>query len=76
MKHLDLIIVLCTRRQGVETWRKLERALIIRFRERFGAIPKGNNQGKNMHWRDELDYFATKRLDKILDELGQGHVGK
>lgn len=73
MKHLDLIIVLCARRQGVETWRKLERALIIRFRERFGAVPKGNNQGKKMHWCDELDYFRTKRLDIILDELSQVH---
>jgi len=32
IKHLDLHIVVCGKRPGVETWRKLERALIIRFR--------------------------------------------
>ena len=36
MKHLEFNIVTCSRRQSVETWKKLERALIIRFRERFG----------------------------------------
>jgi len=75
MKHLDLIVVVCARRQGVETWKKLERALLIRFRERFGAIPKANNQGKKMNWRDELDYFTTKKLDRIIHELSQERSG-
>lgn len=70
IKHLELIVVLSTRRQGIETWRKLERALIIRFREMYGAIPKGNNQGQKMRWDDERDYFALNRLDKIIEQLG------
>jgi hypothetical protein len=70
VKHLELIIVVCGKTQGVETWRKLERALIIRFRERLGAPPKANNTGQNMHWRDERNYFTDKNLDKIIDALG------
>jgi hypothetical protein len=70
IRHLELVVVLSTRRQGIETWRKLERALIIRFREMYGAIPKGNNQGQKMRWDDERDYFALNRLDKIIEQLG------
>jgi hypothetical protein len=70
VKHLELIIVVCGTTQGVETWRKLERALIIRFRERLGAPPKANNTGHNMRWRDERNYFTDRNLDKIIDALG------
>lgn len=70
VKHLELIVVVCGKTQGVETWKKLERALIIRFREKFGAPPKANNTGQNMHWRDERSYFTDKQLDKIIYALG------
>jgi hypothetical protein len=70
VKHLELIVVVCGKTQGVETWKKLERALIIRFREKLGAPPKANNTGHNMRWRDERKYFTDKKLDKIIDALG------
>lgn len=70
VKHLELIIVVCGKTQGVETWRKLERALIIRFRERLGAPPKANATGQNMRWKDERHYFSEKQLDKIINGLG------
>lgn len=70
VKQLELIVVICGKTQGVETWKKLERALIIRFRERFGAPPEANNTGHNMRWRDERNYFTDKKLDKLIDALG------
>lgn len=70
VKHLELIVVICRKTQGIETWRKLERALIIRFREKLGAPPKANNTGHNMRWGDERNYFTDKNLDKIIDALG------
>ena len=70
VKHLELTVVVSTRRQNVDTWRKLERALIIRFRETYGSPPRGNSQGRKMRWKDELTYFSQRRLDTIIKELG------
>ncbi len=63
-------MVTCGKRAGVSTWTKLERALIIRFRERYGSPPRANKAGKKMRWRDERLYFKESRLDAILDQLG------
>ena len=41
-------IVVCQPRQRVATWKKLERALLITFRERFGEVPKCNSHGRKM----------------------------
>lgn len=70
VKHLELIIVVCGKTRGVETWKKLERALIIRFREKLGAPPRANATGQNMRWGDERNYFSDKQLDKVIDGLG------
>jgi hypothetical protein len=43
IKHLEFFVVTCTAQQAVKTWRKLERALLIRFRELFGAVPLGTS---------------------------------
>ncbi|MGD0168715.1 MAG: hypothetical protein ABSE54_03220 [Smithella sp.] len=68
IKHLEFNIVTCTGRTGVETWKKLERALIIRFRERFGIPPKANKSGK--FWRkDKKILYSEKRLDQVIDAL-------
>ena len=48
IKHLEFNVVTCGKVPGVETWRKLERALLIRFKERYGAIPKANKTGTKM----------------------------
>jgi hypothetical protein len=69
IKHLELHVVLCAKQPGVESWKKLERALLIRFRELHGTIPKGNNQGQKIRWKDERQYFSQDRLDKIIEEL-------
>lgn len=62
-------VVTCRPRQKVKSWVKLERALLIKFRERFGEPPKCNSHGKRMKRRDEFDYFREKRVATILDDL-------
>ena len=69
IKHLEIHIVTCGKIQGVESWKKLERALVIRFREIFGAIPVANNAYKNGRWRDEKKYFSESKLDKVINRL-------
>jgi hypothetical protein len=62
-------IVACRPRQKIATWRKLERGLLIVFRERYGRIPHCNANGQGMRLRDELQYFSRRRLLNILEEL-------
>ena len=64
---LEFYVVVSAAVQGLKTWRLLERALLLRFRERFGEPPKGNTQGKKMKWKDELIYLTYEKLDKVLD---------
>ena len=62
-------IVTCKPRKNVETWKKLERALLLSFRERFGEVPKCNSHGKKMKITDEFRVFAEKGVANIIDEL-------
>lgn len=66
--HLEFFVVHSSQIAGEETWRILERALILTFRERFGGPPELNKQGKNTKWRDELLYFTAQRLQGIIDK--------
>lgn len=62
--------ILTTRgRQRVQMWRKLERAMLLEFRELFGEPPWCNIQGRRMRERDEFEYFARSRVRRIIDEL-------
>lgn len=62
-------IITCRPRQNVETWKKLERALLLAFRDTNGSVPLCNSHGRGMAWRDERDYFRFDRLVSLLDEL-------
>jgi hypothetical protein len=53
---------------GVKTWHKLERGLLLAFKDKFGEPPKCNIAGKNMQWTDELDYFTQERLNRVIDK--------
>jgi hypothetical protein len=68
IRHLEFYVVTAQAKRRVNIPRKLERALLMRFRERFGSVPVGNNHGKKLVWQDELEFFAYHKLDKILDE--------
>jgi hypothetical protein len=62
-------VLTCPPRPNVKTWVKLERALLFVFRQRYGALPKCNTQGKNMKERDEFKYFRRDRLERMLEKL-------
>ncbi|MBE2180166.1 MAG: hypothetical protein IAE97_06810 [Chthoniobacterales bacterium] len=66
---LEFYIIAAPRKGKVATYRKLERALLLRFRERFGSIPHANKQGKNLRWRDEYEFVTPRRIDKIIDDF-------
>ena len=70
IKTLEAHIVTCQRRPGVETWKKLERAMLLEFRSRYGEVPVGNNQGKGIRESDEFRYFQRNRIRTIVGNLG------
>jgi predicted GIY-YIG superfamily endonuclease len=67
--EFDVRIVACRRRQNVKTWLKLERAMLIAFREQFGTPPICNSHGKRMLARDEFNYFTRSRINTIIEDL-------
>ena len=69
ISKLDFYIVSAPRYRGHATYRKLERALLIRFSERYGEIPTENIYGGLLRWRDELKVFTLSRINKILDDF-------
>lgn len=62
-------VVTCRAKQGVKTWHKLERAMLLAFKERFGDVPICNDKGKAMKVRDEFAYFAKARIRRVIDDL-------
>ncbi|MEY4593153.1 MAG: hypothetical protein RIR18_2048 [Pseudomonadota bacterium] len=68
VKHLELYVVTSTSMAGVKTWHKLERGLILAFKEHFGEPPKCNIVGKKMRWTDELTYFTKGRLGGVISK--------
>jgi hypothetical protein len=66
IRQLEFYVVSCTPLQRVRTWTKLERALLLAFRQRYGAVPVGNTQGKHIKIMDEARYFNIDGLVKKL----------
>ena len=66
VKQLDFYSITCKSRQNVQTWRKLERGLLLTFKHVYGQIPQCNTQGKNIKWTDELKYFSRVRLEAVV----------
>jgi hypothetical protein len=62
-------VVTCNPRKNVKTWIKLERGLLLCFRERFGSIPKCNQHGKGIKETDEFRYFSRSAVENVIDEL-------
>ena len=69
MKQLDFYVVSCSPLRRVQTWKKLESALLVTFKHKYGRVPIGNTAGKNRSYKDELEYFSESRLRAILDTL-------
>lgn len=72
--HLEFFVVHASRISGQETWKILERALIMTFRDRFGAPPRMNKQGTRMKWRDEHSYFTPRRLEGVIEKYSDAPV--
>ena len=62
-------IITCPPRRNVSTWLKLERALLLGFKEKFGEVPKCNSHGKRMKETDEFRYFRKKGVLRVVDDL-------
>ena len=69
VRSMTARIITCRPRQRVKTWLKLERALLIVFREMYGQVPRCNSHGTKMKARDEFEYFARSRVRRVLEEL-------
>lgn len=63
-------VVTCRRRQNVKSWHKLERALLLVFREMFGEVPLLNTHGKNITEVNEFELFAKSRINTIIEDVG------
>lgn len=69
--ELEAHLLTATPRRHVRTWLKLERALLVAFRQRFGATPLCNDRRAGKVYKDERDYFAETRLNSIIDDLSR-----
>jgi len=67
--RFEVRVVTSRPRQRVKTWKKLERAMLLAFREMFGEVPKHNVHGKNITEVDEFDLFARERVKEVLRQL-------
>ena len=69
VEEFTVRVVTCRPKQRVKTWHKLERALILTFREFFGEVPFCNSHGKKMKLTDEFSLFSKARLKTVLEDL-------
>jgi hypothetical protein len=67
--EFDVRIVTCGRRQHVKAWHKLERALLLTFREIYEQIPLCNGHGEGLTDAGEFDLFSKKRLRDVIEDL-------
>jgi hypothetical protein len=70
VRSVSARVVTCARRQNVNSWLKLERAVLLSFRERYGAVPYCNSHGKKMVELDEFEYFSRGAIRRLVDKLG------
>lgn len=70
VKKFHVRVLTCPPRRRVKTWVKLERALLLAFRELHGEVPKCNVHGKGIKEIDEFDYYARSRIRQILEDIG------
>lgn len=69
VRSFTVRVVTCRSRQRVRTWSKLERALLLAFKEKYGEVPHCNSHGKGMKPHDEFEYFQKARLMRVLEDL-------
>ncbi len=68
--HFEAHVVTCKSILRVETWRKLERALLLTFRDLYGETPLCNRHGAGIQQEDEFSFFTRERVRNVLEDLG------
>ena len=68
--HFEAHVVTCKSILRVETWRKLERALLLTFRDLYGETPLCNRHGAGIQQEDEFSFFTRERVRNVLENLG------
>jgi len=71
VREFHVRIITCPPRPNVSTWLKLERALLLVFRQKYGTLPKCNSLGQRMKVDDDFAYFNSRRLENVLDALAR-----
>lgn len=69
VQSFDVRLVTCRGRNGIRSWCRLERAMIISFREMYGEIPLCNVQGSGFAEDREFVTFRRSRIDQIIRDL-------
>jgi hypothetical protein len=62
-------VITCRPRRNVKTWMKLERALLVVFKENFGSVPECNSHGSKMKERDVFRIFSRGGVTAVIEEL-------
>lgn len=70
LTHFDAHVVTCKSVARTDTSHKLERALLITFRELYGQPPLCNRHGGGIQEEDEFSYFTRERIRNVLEDLG------
>lgn len=72
LRRLDAYVIWAKAKRGPQTikgrkfWSILERALLIRFHEKYGRTPLLNGTGHNMKEMGEFEVFTRKTIDRII----------
>jgi hypothetical protein len=69
VKSFEVRVITCPPKQGIKSWKVLERALLLGFREKFGQVPLCNDKGKQMSEAKEFQVFSRDRIRQIIDDL-------
>ncbi|MFA5839855.1 MAG: hypothetical protein WC890_04270 [Candidatus Margulisiibacteriota bacterium] len=69
LKDCRFYAITCTCRQGLESWKKLEKDLILSFKSRYGAIPSCNKQHVNTHPSKQSGLFGYQQLEKTIQNF-------
>jgi len=58
--------IACAPRQRIKTWRVLERACLLVFKETYGQPPRMNTHGIGLWWTNESKYFDLDQLRRVM----------
>lgn len=70
IRRLEAYVIWCKPRRKVRMWRKLERAILLAFREVYGRVPMLNSHGKKIKETNEFKLFSRKAITRIVRRYG------